>query len=107
MILFLEYLFQDVINRLSLKTFETAIKCVFSGNVTTSRHPETIDRRKGLSPNDIPNLLLEISENESEGGKLFCSNLDSDKDITLSEINCEESEESTEIIDNIPVSKFW
>ncbi|GFU37259.1 hypothetical protein TNCV_4272581 [Trichonephila clavipes] len=33
-----------------------------------------------------------------------CSNLDSDEDIRLSEYDCEESEESSDEIDNIPVN---
>ncbi|GFT07612.1 uncharacterized protein TNCV_4045671 [Trichonephila clavipes] len=61
-------------------------------------------RRKGLSPDKIANLLREISENESDGGQLSCSNLDSVKDIRLSDSDCEESEESADIIDNIPVN---
>ncbi|GFW64620.1 uncharacterized protein TNCV_700261 [Trichonephila clavipes] len=61
-------------------------------------------RRKGLSPGEIPNLLREISENESDGGELSCSSLDCDEDIRLRESDCEESEKSTDRIDNIPVN---
>ncbi|GFY16916.1 hypothetical protein TNCV_3689741 [Trichonephila clavipes] len=35
--------------------------------------------------------------------KKSCSNLDSDKYIGLAESDCEESEESADVIDNIPV----
>ncbi|GFW23272.1 uncharacterized protein TNCV_3803721 [Trichonephila clavipes] len=59
--------------------------------------------RKGLSPDEIANLLREISENESDGGELSYSNL-LDEHIKLSESDCEESEESADIIDNIPVN---
>ncbi|GFW89901.1 hypothetical protein TNCV_2979971 [Trichonephila clavipes] len=45
-----------------------------------------------------------FSENESDDGELSCSNLDSEEDIRLSESDCEESEESADIIDNIPVN---
>ncbi|GFY06186.1 hypothetical protein TNCV_3108651 [Trichonephila clavipes] len=62
------------------------------------------DRRKGLFPAEIVNLLREISENESAGGEASCSNLDSDEDIRFSENDCEESEESVDIIDNILVT---
>ncbi|GFV34173.1 hypothetical protein TNCV_5047071 [Trichonephila clavipes] len=61
-------------------------------------HPETMIRRKGLSPDEIVNSLRELSENESEGGELSCSNLDSNEDIRLSESDCEESEESAEFM---------
>ncbi|GFW05024.1 hypothetical protein TNCV_598181 [Trichonephila clavipes] len=33
-----------------------------------------------------------------------CSNLDSDEDMRLSENDCEESTESVDVIDNIPVN---
>ncbi|GFX41040.1 hypothetical protein TNCV_2217381 [Trichonephila clavipes] len=45
-----------------------------------SRHPETMTLRKSLSPDEIANLLRDISENESDGGELSCSNLDSDEE---------------------------
>ncbi|GFV38333.1 hypothetical protein TNCV_3951961 [Trichonephila clavipes] len=67
-----------------------------------SRHPETRARRKGLSSDRVVNILSEISENEFNVGKLSCSNLDSDEDIRMSESDCEEYEESANIIDNIP-----
>ncbi|GFU40995.1 hypothetical protein TNCV_4645701 [Trichonephila clavipes] len=54
--------------------------------------------RKGLSPDEITNLLREIFVNESDGGTLSCFNLDSDEDIKLNERNCEESEESADIL---------
>ncbi|GFW48809.1 hypothetical protein TNCV_4243891 [Trichonephila clavipes] len=59
--------------------------------------------RNGLSPDEITNLLREISENESDGGELSCSNLNSDENIRLCEIESdfEESEESEDIIHNI------
>ncbi|GFW50862.1 RNA-directed DNA polymerase from mobile element jockey [Trichonephila clavipes] len=72
--------------------------------VIQSSHPETMARRKGLSPDEIANLLREISVNESNGGKLSCCNLDSDKHIRLSESYCEETQESADVIDNIPVN---
>ncbi|GFW45465.1 uncharacterized protein TNCV_3244051 [Trichonephila clavipes] len=72
-------------------------------NLVQSRHSEMMTRRKGLSPNEIANMLRELSENESDGGELSCSNLDSDEEIRLSESDCEESEESADEIDNIPI----
>ncbi|GFU01885.1 hypothetical protein TNCV_1523811 [Trichonephila clavipes] len=54
-------------------------------NTLQSIHLETMTRRKGLSPDKIANLLRKLSENESAGGQLSCSNLDSDEDIGLSE----------------------
>ncbi|GFX07823.1 hypothetical protein TNCV_4160921 [Trichonephila clavipes] len=52
-------------------------------------------------PDEIANLLREISENELDGFELFCSILDSNEVIRLSESDCEESEVSVDIIDNI------
>ncbi|GFW44872.1 uncharacterized protein TNCV_4511861 [Trichonephila clavipes] len=60
--------------------------------------------RKDLSPEEIANLLREISENESDGGELSCCNFDSNEDIGLSESDCEEFEESADIIDSIPIN---
>ncbi|GFX29814.1 hypothetical protein TNCV_4749431 [Trichonephila clavipes] len=40
---------------------------IFS-NLIQRRHPETMSRRKGLSSDEIANLLPETSENESDGG---------------------------------------
>ncbi|GFV14318.1 hypothetical protein TNCV_807501 [Trichonephila clavipes] len=37
---------------------------------------ETMTRRKGLNPDEIAHFLQELSENESDGGKLSCSNVD-------------------------------
>ncbi|GFW17514.1 hypothetical protein TNCV_2650721 [Trichonephila clavipes] len=48
-----------------------------------SIHPETVTRRKGLIPDETANLLQELSGNESNGGELSCSNLDSYEDIRL------------------------
>ncbi|GFV78579.1 hypothetical protein TNCV_1888851 [Trichonephila clavipes] len=62
-----------------------------------SRHSETMARRKGLSPNEISNSMREISDNESDCDELFCSNLDSNEDIRLSESDCEESEKNPDI----------
>ncbi|XP_055924540.1 uncharacterized protein LOC129956631 [Argiope bruennichi] len=67
-------------------------------HILPSRHPVAL--RKGLNPYEIANLLRELSENESDGGKLSCSNLDSDEDIRLHESDCKESEESADEIDN-------
>ncbi|GFU29791.1 carcinine transporter [Trichonephila clavipes] len=50
---------------------------------------ETKALRKGLTPDEIANLLRELSERMNWG-----SNLDSNEDIRLSESNCEESGES-------------
>ncbi|GFU79954.1 uncharacterized protein TNCV_578341 [Trichonephila clavipes] len=47
---------------------------------------------------------LELSENESDGGELSCSNLDFNEDIRLSESDCEKSKESADEIDNIPAN---
>ncbi|GFU93387.1 uncharacterized protein TNCV_1861171 [Trichonephila clavipes] len=63
-----------------------------------------ITRRKGLIPDEIANLLRELSENESDDGELSCSNLYSDEDIRLIESDYEEFEESADEIDNIPVN---
>ncbi|GFX74427.1 hypothetical protein TNCV_3213141 [Trichonephila clavipes] len=59
-----------------------------------SRQLETKPSRKGLSPDEIVNLMLKLSENESDGGEeLFHSNLDFDEDIRFCESVCEGSEE--------------
>ncbi|GFU33425.1 uncharacterized protein TNCV_4362451 [Trichonephila clavipes] len=63
-----------------------------------------VNHRKGLSPDEIANLLQKLSENESNGGQLSCSKLDSDEEIRLSESDSEESEESSDTIDNIPLN---
>ncbi|GFS74683.1 hypothetical protein TNCV_3978161 [Trichonephila clavipes] len=65
-----------------------------------------IARRKDQIPDEIANLLRVISEDESDSAELPCSNLESDEDIRLRETDCEESEESADIIDNIPC-RFW
>ncbi|GFY30887.1 hypothetical protein TNCV_3120471 [Trichonephila clavipes] len=52
---------------------------------------------KGLSPDEILNLLRELSENELDGGKLSCPDLDSDEDASLSESDCQVSEERYQI----------
>ncbi|GFU62563.1 hypothetical protein TNCV_1313991 [Trichonephila clavipes] len=54
-------------------------------DLVLSRHPEMMARRKGISPDEIANFLLENSENESDDSELSCSDLDSDKGIRLSE----------------------
>ncbi|GFV40125.1 uncharacterized protein TNCV_31841 [Trichonephila clavipes] len=59
---------------------------------------------KCQSPDEITNLFRETSEDESDGGELSCSYLDSDENIRLSESDCKESEESVDIIVNIPVN---
>ncbi|GFU64921.1 uncharacterized protein TNCV_785721 [Trichonephila clavipes] len=61
-------------------------------------------RKKDLSPDEIAYLFRELSENESDGGELSCSNLDSDEDIRLSESDREESQESADEILNILVN---
>ncbi|GFU42170.1 histone-lysine N-methyltransferase SETMAR [Trichonephila clavipes] len=58
--------------------------------------------RKGRIPEEIDNLLRELSKNESNGGELSCFNLDIN--IRLSEKDCEEYKESADEIDNIPVN---
>ncbi|GFT72234.1 retrovirus-related Pol polyprotein from transposon 412 [Trichonephila clavipes] len=45
-----------------------------------------------------------LFEKESDGGELSCSNSDADEDVGLNESDCEESEESADIVDNIPVN---
>ncbi|GFV59002.1 hypothetical protein TNCV_261801 [Trichonephila clavipes] len=45
------------------------------------RHSEKMGFRKGLSPDEIANLLRETFENESDFGKLSCSNLNSNEDM--------------------------
>ncbi|GFV36458.1 hypothetical protein TNCV_2235051 [Trichonephila clavipes] len=61
-------------------------------------------RGKGLILDKIANLLRENFKNEPDSCELSCSNLDSDEDRRLSESNCEEPEESVDIIDNIPIN---
>ncbi|GFV66264.1 uncharacterized protein TNCV_2736781 [Trichonephila clavipes] len=61
-------------------------------------------RRKSLRPDEIANLLRKLSENESGGGELFCSNLDFDANIRVSKSDCEESEASADEIDKISVN---
>ncbi|GFX02012.1 uncharacterized protein TNCV_372011 [Trichonephila clavipes] len=82
------------------------LKFVTSFSFTEQRigHLETITHRKDLSLNEIANSLRELSENESDGDVLSCSNLDSDDDILLHESDCDESDESADEIDNIPVN---
>ncbi|GFT04696.1 hypothetical protein TNCV_334451 [Trichonephila clavipes] len=58
-------------------------------NLGQSGYSETMVPRKGLSPDEIANLLQYVSENESDGGELSCSNLDFDEDKRLSESDCE------------------
>ncbi|GFW19046.1 hypothetical protein TNCV_253761 [Trichonephila clavipes] len=70
-----------------------------------SRHFDSMVLRKGLNPEEIAILLLEISEKESDGGELSCSNSDFDEEIRLSECVHEESDESADIIDTIPVKR--
>ncbi|GFT28077.1 hypothetical protein TNCV_644651 [Trichonephila clavipes] len=79
-------------------------ECIGSSPLLQSRHLETMARRKGLSPDEITNLLRVISENESGVGELSCCNLDSDEDIKLSEIVCKESEEISNAIHTITVN---
>ncbi|GFU72545.1 hypothetical protein TNCV_22271 [Trichonephila clavipes] len=57
-----------------------------------------------LEANILSGKLQAFSANESGDGELPCSNLDSDEDIRLSESDYEESEESANVIDNIPVN---
>ncbi|GFX82296.1 uncharacterized protein TNCV_973081 [Trichonephila clavipes] len=57
-----------------------------------------------LSTDEIANVLQELSENESDGDELSYSYLDSNKFLRLSESDCEESEDSTNEKDNIPVN---
>ncbi|GFV78422.1 hypothetical protein TNCV_95791 [Trichonephila clavipes] len=45
-----------------------------------------------------------LSEKGSDDGELSCTNLNSDEDIRLRESDYEESEESVDEIDNIPVN---
>ncbi|GFV30198.1 hypothetical protein TNCV_96751 [Trichonephila clavipes] len=55
----------------------------------------------------LPQINLGVQEhfeNESDGNQKSCSNLDSDKDIRLSESDCVESGESADKLDNIPVN---
>ncbi|GFV67377.1 uncharacterized protein TNCV_3671321 [Trichonephila clavipes] len=54
----------------------------------------------------MPEIIFKIklSENESGGVELFCSNLYSEEGIRLPESDCEESEESSDEIDFIPVN---
>ncbi|GFV70969.1 hypothetical protein TNCV_2355131 [Trichonephila clavipes] len=65
-------------------------------NLVQSRPPETMTRRKGLIFDEIVNFLLELSENESDGGEMSCFNLDSDEDIRLNENDCKDSEENAD-----------
>ncbi|GFU34809.1 hypothetical protein TNCV_2320031 [Trichonephila clavipes] len=78
-------------------------------NIVQSRHPETMTRRKGLSPDEVAKLLIELTQNVLDGvcvcGELSYSNLDTAEDIRLHEGDCEESEKSADVIDNIPVNQ--
>ncbi|GFW48842.1 hypothetical protein TNCV_3900401 [Trichonephila clavipes] len=53
--------------------------------------------RKDLNQDEIANLLRNISENES-------ASLDSDEIMRLNERDCEESDESEDVIDDTPVN---
>ncbi|GFW74675.1 hypothetical protein TNCV_962501 [Trichonephila clavipes] len=64
---------------------------ILFGNIPAgfeSRRLEPMTRRKGLRPEEFFNSLRELSENESDGGELSCSNLDSEEDIRLKESDC-------------------
>ncbi|GFV31692.1 hypothetical protein TNCV_4742411 [Trichonephila clavipes] len=45
-------------------------KIIRFSNLVQSRHPETMTHRKGLSLDEIANLLRDLSVKESEGGEL-------------------------------------
>ncbi|GFW80766.1 hypothetical protein TNCV_348691 [Trichonephila clavipes] len=47
-------------------------------------------------------IFLEMG-NSTISSLMSCSNLDSNEDIRMSESDCEESKESVDVIDNIPV----
>ncbi|GFX17690.1 transposable element Tcb2 transposase [Trichonephila clavipes] len=63
-------------------------KFIRFSNLVQNRCSEKMTRRKSLSPDEIANLLRDFSGNQSEGGELSCSNLDSDEDVRLSEKDC-------------------
>ncbi|GFY30246.1 hypothetical protein TNCV_4064971 [Trichonephila clavipes] len=73
-------------------------------NCSSAMLTRIMGKEKVPSPGEIANLLQEISENELDGGELSCYDLDSNEDIRLSESNCEEFEESADIIDKNPVN---
>ncbi|GFU42143.1 hypothetical protein TNCV_4553571 [Trichonephila clavipes] len=50
-------------------------------SIGVTRHPETRTRRKDLRTDENTNFFREFSENESDGGELSCSNLDSDENV--------------------------
>ncbi|GFX76175.1 uncharacterized protein TNCV_2144791 [Trichonephila clavipes] len=57
----------------------------------------------------VPTIWSRVMSNEVNAStlvrrQLSCSNLDSNEDIRLSGSDCEESEESADVIDNIPVN---
>ncbi|GFW64348.1 hypothetical protein TNCV_273721 [Trichonephila clavipes] len=74
---------------------EVHVKFVESSNVLLWSGP----------PDEIANLFRELFENESDGVKLFCSNLYSDdEDARLNKSDCEISEEMADEIENIPIN---
>ncbi|GFX44052.1 hypothetical protein TNCV_4118481 [Trichonephila clavipes] len=93
---------QNCIAVISIHLYDAALKSDTSfrrecTRSAMSRHPETMASRKILSPDEIAHLLREISEDESDGGELSCSNLDSDEDTILSESDCEENLKKVQI----------
>ncbi|GFX82021.1 hypothetical protein TNCV_2572201 [Trichonephila clavipes] len=76
---------------------KTSNKCFIKPTIPELNCP------RNLSPT-VARHRTEISENKSDGGELSCSNLDYEEDIRLSESDCEESDESADITNNIPVN---
>ncbi|GFV32672.1 hypothetical protein TNCV_441641 [Trichonephila clavipes] len=78
--------------------------CSFAWDKQLSKHPKMMIRRKDLSPDELANLLPELSENELSDGELSCSHLDFEEYIRLNESDCKKLEESVDEIDSIPVN---
>ncbi|GFX66947.1 hypothetical protein TNCV_4180721 [Trichonephila clavipes] len=96
-------------NKIVLKD-QTFLKRCFTEKVTKraaaseARFTSLRVRRREdiLEPGE--NASEELSENESDGSEMSCFNLDSDESIRLHEGDCKESEESADVIDNIPIN---
>ncbi|GFT82886.1 hypothetical protein TNCV_4434351 [Trichonephila clavipes] len=68
------------------------------------RYTQTVALRKYLCLDEISNSFRLIAKNDSDGGKQYCSNLDSDEDIRFSESDGQKSEESADVSDNISLN---
>ncbi|GFX20911.1 hypothetical protein TNCV_79661 [Trichonephila clavipes] len=53
------------------KGLDVRLSLAVALNTIQSRNPETMTRRKGLSPDEIANWFRELFENESDGSELL------------------------------------